>query len=40
MRKVVTYCLVVAFLACGLSACGKKGDPVYQKGSEKSKSNG
>lgn len=40
MRKIVTLLLIGFFIAGGLSACGKKNEPVYQKSTEKSKSNG
>lgn len=40
MQKFVALLLVGLFLAGGLTACGKKNEPVYQKSVEKSKSNG
>jgi predicted small lipoprotein YifL len=40
MQKFVTLFLVMFLVAGGVAACGKKGDPVYQKSTENSKSNG
>ncbi|WP_267879370.1 hypothetical protein [Sneathiella glossodoripedis] len=40
MQKYLTVFLIMFLMAAGISACGKKGEPVYQKGSENSKSNG
>jgi len=37
MKKLGLSLILLTLLAGGLSACGKKGDPVYHKNSEQNK---
>jgi len=37
MKRLVLSLTVIVLLGGLLTACGKKGDPVYHKGSEQSK---
>ncbi|WP_277348801.1 hypothetical protein [Sneathiella limimaris] len=40
MKQVISVLIIGILLVGGLTACGKKGAPVYQKKSEQTKSSG